>query len=83
MKIIVLMAQRKCSYPGQFSPEALECMSEDHHSDNPDFLHSKKNEYSQTNEFDALELVTLDVSTEAIVQILSPKNVCIEAAVDA
>lgn len=82
MKIIVLMGQRKCSYPGEYAPEALACMTEAHHSDNPDYLFDEKKEYTDTNEFDAIELVTLDVSTEAIIEILSPKNVCIEAAVD-
>ena len=81
MKIIILMAQRKCTYTGQYGPETLACMSEYEYSDNPEYLHNARQDNLDTNEFDAVELVTLEVSNEEINRRLFPVPDTIEAKV--
>lgn len=36
MKLHILFGQRKCEYPGQYAPEALECWDEFCIDENPD-----------------------------------------------
>lgn len=79
MEIIVVMAQRKCDYPGQYGPEALACMSEYEFSDNPGYLHDARLENMDTGEFDAVELVTLKVPDGEIDRRLSREREPIEA----
>lgn len=74
MEILVVMAQRKCEYPGQYGPEALACMSEYEYSDNPEFLKDIKKENADTGQFDAVEIVTLKCDSDAIDQRLFPKS---------
>lgn len=74
MEIIVLMAQRKCRYPGEYGPEALACMTEYEYSDNPDYLTNQRDETIGTGEFDAVELVTLTVPADEIVRRLYPMS---------
>ena len=75
------MAQRKCDYPGQYGEEALACMSEYEYDDNPDYLHEKLTEYRITNDFDAVEIVTLNVSDDDIRKQLFPHTNSIGATV--
>ena len=72
MKILVLMAQRKCDYAGQYGEEALACMSEYEYDDNPAYLHEKLTEYRNTNDFEAIEIVSLEVSSTEIQKRLFP-----------
>ena len=72
MEIIVLMAQRKCSYPGQYGLEVLACMSEHEYRDNPDYLADALAASEGSGEFDAAELITLKVPDEEISSRLYP-----------
>ena len=81
MKIIVLVAQRKCSFPGQYGEEALACMSEYEYSDNPDYLHDALAAHRNSGEFDAAELITLKVPDEAITRRLYPAREPVDAEV--
>jgi len=81
MNIMVLIGQRKCAYAGEYAPEALECISEIHNSDNPDFLIEKKAYYEDSDEFDALTVVELSVPDEAIDNALFPNKAIIPATV--
>lgn len=81
MYIYVLMAQRKEQYPGQYAPEALECMSECAYDDNGDWLHEKKAAADATDEFERTEILRLEVSGQAIMQALRPNAVAIPAVV--
>lgn len=72
MDIIVLMAQRKENYPGEYAPEALACMAEYDHSDNPEYLDKKKAEAVASDEFENVEFVRLAVDGKSIMRILRP-----------
>ncbi len=81
MKIHVLMGQRIESYPGQYAPEAIACMDEYGHSDNPEWLDGKKAEADATGEFERTEIVTLEVPLDAIMRLLRPTQQIIAAVV--
>ena len=81
MKIIVLIAQRKVNYPGQYGEECLACMSEYEYSDNPDYLRDALAEHRNSGEFDAAELITLEVPGEAITRRLYPAREPVQAEV--
>lgn len=81
MDLHVLMAQRKESYPGEYGPEALACMTEYGYSDNPEWLNNKKAEARATGEFESVEIVRLAVDEKAIMRILRPVAAPIPATV--
>lgn len=81
MKIHVLMAQRKCDYPGQYAPEALACMSEAEFDDNPGHLREMREENIDSGEFDSVEIVELEVDGDAIDRRLFPERKPVQAAV--
>lgn len=81
MKLLVLFGQRKCDYPNQYALEALACMDENGNSDNPDYLANEHKMYEQSEEFDRLSIVELDVSEKEIRGILYPEQKAIPATV--
>lgn len=81
MKIFVLMAQRKESYPGQYAPEALACMDEFGESDNPEYLTEERSKADGSKEFESTAIVVLEVSDAAIMAALRPATQTIPAAV--
>lgn len=72
MDVFLLMGQRKESYPGEYAPEALECMDEYGYSDNSEWLHDKKTAAEATGEFERVEIIRLAVDSRAIMRILRP-----------
>jgi hypothetical protein len=72
MEIIVIIAQRKDNYPGQYGEECLACMSEYEYSENPDYLQDALAEHRNSGEFEAVELITLKVPDEEITRRLFP-----------
>ncbi len=72
MDLMILMAQRKESYPGEYGPEALACMTEYDDSDNPDYLAEKKAEAIASGDFENVELIRISVDGKAIERILRP-----------
>lgn len=80
-EIKIVIAQRKCSYEGEFAPECLACMSEYAHADNPEYLHNIVSENRTINEFDAIEIITLHVDSKAIDAALFPSRNPIPAKV--
>ena len=81
MEFHILIGQRKCSYPQQYAPEALAVMTGAEYSDNPDYLHDTQREHKIDNEFDAVEIITLKVSTEEIEKRLFPEHAHVSAEV--
>jgi len=81
MKLFVLFGQRKCNYPGEYALEALACMDENGHSDNPDYLYAEQAKYEQSSEFDRLSVVELSVSEKDIRRVLYPEQEVISATV--
>ncbi|HHQ2714248.1 TPA: hypothetical protein ACSPMB_000076 [Pseudomonas aeruginosa] len=81
MKLFVLFGQRKCDYPGQYALEALACMDEVGQSDNPDYLDSEHAKYQESQEFDRLSLIPLEVSEKDIRRIMYPEDQVVSATV--
>ena len=73
MNILILMGQRKCLYPEQYAPEVLEAIDENGNDDNPDFLIDAERTYLESEEFDAVAIIAVEVSDSAIERRLSPK----------
>jgi len=82
MRIFVLFGQRECDYPGQYAPEALECIDENGNSDNPDFLVDQKAKYENSGEFDSLAVVQLSLPGEAVDNALYPDLSPVKASVE-
>lgn len=82
MKIYVLVAQRNQRYEGQYGFEALECMSEYEMDDNPEYMDEKRNEYLTSCEFESVALASLEVSEQALKQLLFPARRSIPAEVE-
>jgi len=72
MNVYILFGQRKCAYPGQLAPEALEVMDEFAYDENGDWLRDKLKEAEKTNEFEALRIleVALGKGSEEIRDLL-------------
>ena len=81
MKILVLMGQRQCRHDGQYAPEALACIDEYGDSENPDYLDGERLAAENSGDFDRLTVVTLDVSSDAIMAALYPEKAPIPATV--
>jgi hypothetical protein len=82
MKILVLMAQPKCAYPGQYAPEALACMTEYADSDNPEYLIEETQKAVESKDFDAIEVITLVVDGAEIDKRLPPAREPVAATVE-
>ena len=54
MKLYILFGQLIERYPGEYAPEALECMDEYGMEENPEYLDDKMKEFSKTEEFEKI-----------------------------
>jgi len=72
MDLHVLIGQRKESYPGQYSLEALAVIDEIGDSENPDYMRDELRKQTESGEFDALAVVRLGASEKAIRDVLYP-----------
>ncbi len=72
MKIHILFGQRRCSYPGQYAPEALACMDDAGYSENPDYLDSLKQKHEQDSDFVAVQVITVEVDDNEVDSRLFP-----------
>jgi hypothetical protein len=71
----ILFAQRKCGYPGEFAPEALEIMDEFAYDDNGVWLHEKLEKYKkEDSSIERLEIIEVMVDYTKIREIMSPKH---------
>ena len=82
MKIYVIFAQRKCSYDGEYAPEALDIISEFGMDENPDYLENKKTEYIRSNEFTSVTIIPINVSDKDINQRLGINQPPITGIID-
>lgn len=72
MDILVLIGKRKDRYSGEYAPEALEVIDANGHSENPDFMEEKEDEYRASNEFEALEVVRVLLPDASVMKALYP-----------
>ncbi len=70
MEIIIVIAQRKCQYPGEYGPECIACMSEYEYKDNPEFITNAVKENRENGEFDTVEIMRVYVDKKEIDSIL-------------
>ncbi|KPM97622.1 hypothetical protein [Vibrio alginolyticus] len=71
MKIMVLFAQRKCAYDGEYAPECLEVMSEYDFEENTTFLKDKLQEAVDSGEFESVKVIPIEVPDDGIKGALS------------
>ena len=72
MKLLVLMAQRHCRYPGQYGPEALAGMTEFEVSDNPTHLPKLLARHRKDPDIASAEIITLEVDGDEVGRRLFP-----------
>lgn len=70
----ILVGQRKCSYPGQYAPEALEVVDDDNLSDNSEWWGERNRDYESSGEFDSLKVIKVFVHQDYIDEILFPPD---------
>ena len=81
MDLYVLMGQRKERYEGEYGMEALAVASEADADGNPEYMSDQLQEHRDSGEFDALAVVTLKVSGEAVRAVLYPNAEPVKAVV--
>lgn len=72
MKIHVIIAQRKCSYPGEYAPEVLDACDEYCYDENPKWLDDKLDEHRRKGEYQAVAVMVVSVSNVDVARILNP-----------
>lgn len=81
MDLYVLIGQRKERYEGEYGMEALAVASDADVDGNPEYMPDQLQEHRDSDEFDALAIVQLKVSGEAIRAILYPNAEPVKAVV--
>ena len=81
MDLYVLIGQRKERYEGEYGLEALAVATEADRDGNPEYLSDCLQENKSSDEFDALAIVTLKVSGDAVRAILYPNQEPVHAKV--
>ena len=82
MKVFILFGQRVCSYDGEFGLEALYCMSEYEHADNPEYLKNKLVELGKTGAFEKLSIILLGVDECQIRRMMFPEHQTVAAVIE-
>ena len=70
----ILVGQRKCSYPGEYAPEALEVMDDNAMSDHAEYLRDKLKDYRDSEEFDSIVTIQVRVPDAQIDELLFPAS---------
>jgi len=81
VKLHILFGQRVQSYPGQYAPEAIAIMDEWAEEENPDWLVEQKEAVDASNDFEVTEIITVEVSLDAIRARLNPQHEAIAGKV--
>jgi hypothetical protein len=61
MKLSILFGQRVGNYPGQFAPEAIRVADEYTMEENPEWIKDELRKAESWNEYESLEIVTIDI----------------------
>lgn len=72
MQLHVLVGQRHEAYPGEFAPEALAVIDDVGHSDNPEYLSAQAKEARDSEDFESLAIITIEVDGDAVMARLRP-----------
>ena len=82
MKLHIIFGQRKCSYEGEYGPEALDVADEFTVEDNPDWLEKRLKEHRRDKSFESVAVLVVRVPGKAIDDALFPKKHEIDATLD-
>jgi hypothetical protein len=74
MKVLLVVGQRKETYPGQHAPEVLDATDEITNELNPDFITNSLDTHRANTEFERVEVIEVDVSTIEVMKILRPAH---------
>ena len=80
MKLDILFAQRKCSYPGEYAPEALQVVTEFDYGENPDFIEGKLEDAKADSEFISASIIEVTLDDAAYKAIFDRLNGCTSVA---
>ena len=81
MRLHTLIGQRKCSYPGEYAPEALAVADENTMDVNPEWMDSEKKKYADSGEFSALAVIIIYVHDDFIDEALFPEPIVVDGEV--
>jgi hypothetical protein len=65
MNLYIIFAQRKCSYPGEYAPEALHVVDEFSRDENPDWIAEKLAEAQAADEFVSADIICIRLDDKA------------------
>lgn len=74
MELVLVMAQRKCVYPGQYAPECLSAITEFGNDDNPEYILAELSTAEKSEEFASVKIVRVVVGDKAIDKALFPDS---------
>jgi hypothetical protein len=81
MKLHIIFGQRKCSYAGEYAPEALAIADELTMEVNPDFLNDNLTKYRADSSFESVEVLCVRVANAAIDNLLNPQKPEVDAEI--
>lgn len=82
MKIHLIVAQRKCSYPGQYAPEVLDAIDSNTLHDNPDWLLEKLDNHRSYSDLERVEVLVVNIPDSAVDSVLRSTPPECDATVD-
>ena len=81
MKLHTLIGQRKCSYPGEYAPEALAVADENTMDVNPEWMESERKKYEDSGEFSSIAIIVIYVHDYFIDEALFPQPIVVDGLV--
>jgi len=82
MKLLVLFGQRKCNYPSQYAVEVIAATDEYSNDDNPDYIQDALAAAQTNDEFDAVNILSINVDDNEVHKRLYPAEEPIEGEVE-
>ena len=66
MKLYIVFAQQKCSYEGQYAPEALAIVDEYCHDENPDWIEGELAKASANKGYVSAAIISVNLGDAAV-----------------
>ena len=79
--LLVVMAQRKERYPGEFAPEALAVITEYGNDETPDYVQDELKKARADSELEAAAIFTITVDRAAIDKVLRPRGLPLKGVI--
>jgi hypothetical protein len=81
MRVHILFGQRQQKYQGQYAPEALAVMDEYGYEENPTWIQDMFDSNKATGDFEALDIIVVEIPTYEIQKRLHPATEPISATI--